>query len=79
LRSKICAQNIAPTVDKIVWQFFETKNIFTPIILFILGFAPFILNLRGFFVSDDWIFTQVANPHSALALFSDQLSRRHAR
>jgi len=46
---------------------FKQKNILTPIILFILGFAPFLLNLRGFFVSDDWDFlTQVANPHQPL-------------
>jgi hypothetical protein len=45
----------------------KNKFILTPIILFILGFAPFLLNLRGFFVSDDWDFLmQVANPHQPL-------------
>jgi hypothetical protein len=45
----------------------KNKFIFTPIILFILGFLPFLFNLHGFFVSDDWDFlTQVANSHQPL-------------
>ena len=58
----------------------DKKEILAPIILFILGFAPFLLNLRGFFVSDDWDFlTQVANPHQSLwrYFFTNYLGGTH--
>jgi hypothetical protein len=58
----------------------KKKFIFAPIILFILGFAPFLLNLNGFFVSDDWDFlTQLANPHQPLwrYFFTNYLGGTH--
>jgi len=58
----------------------DKKEIFTPIILFILACLPFIFILNGTFVSDDWDFlTQVAGPHQPLwrYFFTNYLGGTH--
>ncbi|MDD5527690.1 MAG: hypothetical protein PHO56_01795 [Patescibacteria group bacterium] len=57
----------SPSAEALEDKMADKKENFAPLAIFILAVLPFVFNLRGFFVSDDWDFlTQVANPHQPL-------------